>query len=141
MNRNYSVFLSHAGPDNECIAIPLYERLRERNIHAFLDREEVHVGDNGPRVMEYAMNTAPVGVFILSPEFTARGNILFFIHLHGSLRPLLNKVKALTNVIRTILAVPVEMGTVEAQLQSNELVARKARARIFTDKKRWCGVQ
>ena len=72
MNRNFSVFLSHAGPDKESIAIPLYERLRERNIHAFLDREELHVGDNGPRVMEYAMNTAPVGVFILSPEFAAR---------------------------------------------------------------------
>ena len=72
MNRNYSVFLSHAGPDKESIAIPLYERLRERNTHTFLDREELHVGDNGPRVMEYAMNTAPVGVFILSPEFAAR---------------------------------------------------------------------
>ena len=72
MNRNYSVFLSHAGPDKESIAIPLYERLREKGIHAFLDREELHVGDNGPRVMEYAMNTAPVGVFILSPEFAAR---------------------------------------------------------------------
>ena len=72
MNRNYSVFLSHAGPDKESIAIPLYERLNERNIHAFLDREELHVGDNGPCVMEDAMNTAPVGVFILSPEFAAR---------------------------------------------------------------------
>ena len=72
MNRNYSVFLSHAGPEKESIAIPLYERLRERNIHAFLDREELHVGDNGPRVMQYAMSTAPVGVFILSPEFAAR---------------------------------------------------------------------
>ena len=58
MNRNYSVFLSHADPVKESIPIPLYERLRERNIHAFLDREELHVGDNGPRVMEYAMNTA-----------------------------------------------------------------------------------
>ena len=72
MNRNYSVFLSHAGPDKESIAIPLYERLRERNVHAFLDCEELRVGDNGPRVMEYAINTAPVGVFILSPEFAAR---------------------------------------------------------------------
>ena len=72
MNRNYSIFLSYAGPDKESIAIPLYERLRERNIHAFLDREELHVGDNGPRVMEYAINIAPVGVFILSPEFAAR---------------------------------------------------------------------
>ena len=40
MNRNYSVFLSHAGPDKESIAIPLYERLRERNIHAFLGRKD-----------------------------------------------------------------------------------------------------
>ena len=40
--------LSHAGPDKESIAIPLYERLRERNILAFLDREGLHVGDNGP---------------------------------------------------------------------------------------------
>ena len=72
MNRDYVVFISHAGPDKETIAIPLYNRLRERKIPAFVDREELHVGDNGPRVMEYAMNTARVGVFILSPEFAAR---------------------------------------------------------------------
>ena len=72
MNRDYSVFLSHAGPDKESIAIPLYERLRERNIHAFLDRKELYPGDNGLCVMEYAMNTALVGVFILRPEFAAR---------------------------------------------------------------------
>ena len=70
--RKYSVFLSHAGPDKESIAIPLYERLRDCGISAFVDREELHPGDIVPRVMEYAMKTAPVGVFILSPEFAVR---------------------------------------------------------------------
>ena len=72
MDRDYAVFISHAGPDKETLAIPLYERLREQNIHAFLDCEQLHPGDNGPRVMEYAMKTAPVGIFILSPEFPVR---------------------------------------------------------------------
>lgn len=72
MDRDYDAFISHAGPDKLAIAVPVYEQLRARNINAFLDREELHVGDNGPRVMEYAMKTASVGVFILSPEFPAR---------------------------------------------------------------------
>ena len=72
MNRDYSVFISHAGTDKETIAIPVYKRLRQRNIHAFVDREELHVGDDAPQVMQDAMDTALVGLFILSPEFPAR---------------------------------------------------------------------
>ena len=37
-----------------------------------MDREELHVGDNGPQVIQNAMDTAMVGLFILSPEFPAR---------------------------------------------------------------------
>lgn len=72
MNRDYNVFISHAGPDKQNIAIPLYKLLRKRNIHAFVDKEELYPGDDGEIEMHNAMNAAPIGVFILSPEFVAR---------------------------------------------------------------------
>ena len=72
MNRNYTVFISHAGPDKHTIAIPLYDLLEKKNIRAFVDRKELRLGDDGPEEMQNAMETAPIGVFILSPEFAAR---------------------------------------------------------------------
>lgn len=72
MNREYSVFIRHAGSDKETIGIPLYEHLRDLNTHAFVDREELYVSDNGRRVMEHAAHTAQVGFSIHSPGFSAR---------------------------------------------------------------------
>ena len=71
MNRGYTVFISHAGPDKDTIAIPLYNILRPRNIHAFVEHEELDIGDDSPRVSKYAMDTALVRVFILSRETPA----------------------------------------------------------------------
>lgn len=68
----YTVFVSHAGPDKETVALPLYEKLSAQRIKCFVDREELRPGDEiSPSILD-AMNKAMVGVFILSPEFVAR---------------------------------------------------------------------
>ncbi len=68
----YDVFISHAGEDKEIIATPLYEILTARGVKVFLDQEELRTGEHAPYNMEVAMKTALCGVFILSPEFTAK---------------------------------------------------------------------
>lgn len=69
---SFEVFISHAGEDKHNIAIPLYERLLESKIPTFLDKEELKVGQNAPKEMQAALDTAPIGIFILSPEFAAK---------------------------------------------------------------------
>lgn len=68
----YTVFVSHAGPDKETVALPLYEKLSRQLIKCFVDREELRPGDEVSQTILNAMNKAMVGVFILSPEFVAR---------------------------------------------------------------------
>ena len=68
----YDVFISHAGEDKKTIAEPLYEELSRRGIRTFFDKEELKVGRKASEAMTHAMKTARCGVFILSPEFTAK---------------------------------------------------------------------
>ncbi len=69
---HYDVFISHAGPDKQPIALPIYQELERRNIRSFVDEAELRVGRYAPEAMIRAMETARCGVFILSPEFAAR---------------------------------------------------------------------
>eukprot|EP00178_Gracilaria_changii_P002284 TRINITY_DN1335_c0_g1_i1.p1 TRINITY_DN1335_c0_g1~~TRINITY_DN1335_c0_g1_i1.p1 ORF type:complete len:381 (-),score=58.33 TRINITY_DN1335_c0_g1_i1:449-1591(-) len=68
----FHIFLSHAGEDKETIARPLFKRLNKHGLSVFLDEESFRLGDNCPEVMLHAMETAAVGVFIMSPEFVAK---------------------------------------------------------------------
>lgn len=70
--QGYTVFISHSGVDKHSMAIPLYNMLNERGIKSFLDQKELRVGASASNVMEAAMETAPIGVFILSIEAAAR---------------------------------------------------------------------
>ncbi|KAI0565978.1 WD40-repeat containing protein [Gracilaria domingensis] len=72
MQREFDVFISHAGEDKDTIAMPLYTSLQTRGMTPFLDREELREGEHAPREMIRAMETSPVGLFILSPEFAAK---------------------------------------------------------------------
>lgn len=69
---SYQTFISHAGTDKHTIAIPLYERLLHCGISSFVDEKELRAGDQAPKKMITSMETAPVGIFILSPEFLAK---------------------------------------------------------------------
>lgn len=68
----YIVFISHSGPDKETIAIPLARLLEDVGIKCFLDQLDLHTGVLAPRKMDAAASSAPVGVFVLSPEFRNR---------------------------------------------------------------------
>lgn len=69
----YRVFISHAGEDKFTLAQPLFEKLESKGLSPFLDVRAFLPGDQSHHVMNSAMETAPVGVFILSPEFLAKG--------------------------------------------------------------------
>lgn len=68
----YKVFISHAGEDKLNIAIPLWEALQRIRVRTFVDKKELQEGDEAPPAMVTAMETAVVGVFVLSAEFAAR---------------------------------------------------------------------
>lgn len=67
----YTVFISHAGEDKQSIAIPLWETLQHIGVRTFVD-EELQEGDEAPAAMVTAVNTATVGVFVLSALFAAK---------------------------------------------------------------------
>lgn len=69
---SYTVFISHAGPDKEDVAIPLSKVLSAKGISCFIDKESLRPGQQAPIEMDRAMKEADVGVFILSPEFAGR---------------------------------------------------------------------
>lgn len=67
----YDVFLSHCGDDKWDIAKPLVDMLRKHRISVFFDADSIIPG-SGHEGMNHAMQTARVGIFILSPVFLAR---------------------------------------------------------------------
>ncbi|CDF37277.1 WD40-repeat containing protein [Chondrus crispus] len=70
--RSPDVFISHAGPDKLHIARLLSQKLEDQGFNCFLDKTSLKTGGHGPDTMKKAMESAMVGVFILSPEFAAR---------------------------------------------------------------------
>ncbi|CDF40096.1 NB-ARC protein [Chondrus crispus] len=72
------VFISHAGVqkgkggDKLYFARPLYNDLCSRGMCCFLDKFSLRPGDDARPKMTSAMETADIGVFILSPEFACR---------------------------------------------------------------------
>lgn len=68
----YDVFISHSGHDKLTMAIPLREKLKGLGITSFVDKVELRTGDIAPEAMIEAMESSPVGVFILSPDFVAK---------------------------------------------------------------------
>ena len=68
----YTVFISHVGEDKTMIAMPLRNRLAERGISAFVDNVDMPPGTEAKLAMRYAMETAKIGVFVVSPEFVVK---------------------------------------------------------------------
>lgn len=69
---DFTVFISHSGRDKQTMAIPLHKRLKAAGVSSFVDKESLVVGENAHDAMKRAMETAPIGVFIVSPEAAAR---------------------------------------------------------------------
>lgn len=68
----YTVFVSHAGPDKDW-AVYLAKALERKRLRTFVDRLELTCSSQtGAELMTKAMQTARCGVFIVSPEFFGR---------------------------------------------------------------------
>ncbi|XP_059063766.1 disease resistance protein Roq1-like isoform X2 [Cryptomeria japonica] len=66
----YDVFINHRGPDSkQTLALPLYESLEELGIRAFLDKEEMELGQSFPSAIETAINSALVHIAIISKRY------------------------------------------------------------------------
>lgn len=67
---NYSVFISHRGPDvKNSFAGHLYRHLHAHGLRAFLDREELQAGEFIDPQIQGAIRRASVHIVILSPGF------------------------------------------------------------------------
>jgi len=64
----YDVFISHAGPDKQFIAEPLFEELVANGLKVFFDKRKLYPGHNASQKME----TTRIAVVILSPQFACR---------------------------------------------------------------------
>lgn len=70
--QDFTVFISHCGRDKHTMAIPLHDKLEAGGITSFVDKQSLVVGENAHDSMDRAMESAPIGVFIVSPEAAAR---------------------------------------------------------------------
>ncbi|XP_057871792.2 disease resistance protein Roq1-like [Cryptomeria japonica] len=69
-SRLFDVFINHRGPDaKETLAVPLYSSLQELRLQAFLDREEMELGDYFPSTIETAIRSASVHIAIFSERY------------------------------------------------------------------------
>ncbi|GLJ34569.1 hypothetical protein SUGI_0695320 [Cryptomeria japonica] len=66
----YDVFINHRGPDSkQTLALPLYQSLEELGIRAFLDKEEMELGQSFPSAIQTAINSALVHIAIFSKGY------------------------------------------------------------------------
>lgn len=67
MGSVYDVFISHCGQDCKLdFAVMLQEKLKQAGIHCFLDDRDLQLGDNAAQAMLSAMQSAKIGLVILS---------------------------------------------------------------------------
>lgn len=67
----FTVFISHAGP-NKNLAEDIKSELTRLGFTAFLDKHDLHAGDDADRKMETYAQSAPIGLVLLSEEFLQR---------------------------------------------------------------------
>ncbi|KAG0613346.1 hypothetical protein M758_6G096100 [Ceratodon purpureus] len=66
----YDVFLNHRGPDTKkSFVIPLEQQLREEGISAFLDRHNIHHGDNLFKNIKDSIKSAHLHIAIFSRNY------------------------------------------------------------------------
>ncbi|GLJ34572.1 hypothetical protein SUGI_0695370 [Cryptomeria japonica] len=66
----YDVFINHRGSDSkQTLPLPLYESLEELGIRAFLDKEEMELGQSFPSAIETAINSVLVHIAIISKRY------------------------------------------------------------------------
>ena len=72
-DKEYDVFISHAGEDKADVVRPLAEALRERGLAVWYDEFELRIGDSLRRKIDQGIRSSRFGVVVLSPSFFGKG--------------------------------------------------------------------
>ena len=72
-DKQYDVFISHAGEDKDEVARPLADALRARGLVVWFDEFELRIGDSLRRKIDKGISGSRFGVVVLSPSFFSKG--------------------------------------------------------------------
>jgi hypothetical protein len=72
-DKEYDVFISHAGEDKDDLVRPLAHALRERDLVVWYDEFELRIGDSLRRKIDKGLIGSRFGVVVLSPSFFDKG--------------------------------------------------------------------
>lgn len=77
----YDVFLNHRGPDTkEQFLVPLAKKIHEASFEPFLDRQDVHHGENIFEVIEEALTSARMHIAVFSRNYARSPHCLRELH-------------------------------------------------------------
>lgn len=68
-DKEYDVFVCHAGPDKQDFVRPLAHALRDGGLEVWYDEFELKVGDSLRRKIDQGIKAARYGLVVLSPSF------------------------------------------------------------------------
>ena len=68
-DKEYDVFVCHAGPDKDDFVRPLAHALRDGGLEVWYDEFELKVGDSLRRKIDQGIRSARYGLVVLSPSF------------------------------------------------------------------------
>lgn len=69
MNKEWDVFICHAGEDKRDLVEPLAKELDSRGLRVWYDRWELTIGDSLRRKIDEGLANSRYGVVVLSPDF------------------------------------------------------------------------
>lgn len=72
-DKEFDVFISHAGEDKGEVVRPLAHALRELGLVIWYDEFEMHIGDRLRRKIDQGLVASRFDVVVLSPSFFAKG--------------------------------------------------------------------
>jgi TIR domain len=70
--KQWDVFISHASEDKKAVVIPLVDALKKAGIKAWLDQQELRIGDSLREKIDEGLVKSRFGVVIISPNFLAK---------------------------------------------------------------------
>jgi hypothetical protein len=73
IEKDWDVFISHAGEDKDAVVRPLAHALQERGLNVWYDEFELRLGDSLRRKIDQGIARSAFGVVVLSPAFFAKG--------------------------------------------------------------------
>jgi hypothetical protein len=73
LDKEYDVFICHAGEDKDAVVRPLAHALRARNVEVWYDEFSLTIGDSLRRKIDRGLIACRFGVVVLSPAFFGKG--------------------------------------------------------------------